>query len=134
MSDEKLVAGDAVAEKRVVDGIAIDKAGESHIEKVEAAVEAPAPIAAPIVVVPATSNEPKFDGMRCATCREVKTDAQLMKQPIDYKKNADGSVSTTPARYSIFCGTCQKFLGIYDPVAQNELNTMLKNRNDSAKR
>lgn len=125
MSDEKLVAGDAVAEHRI-EGSAVDKAGEAQIEKVE---PTPAAVtAAPVVVAPVVESTPKFEGLRCATCREVKQDSQLMKQPIDYKKDADGN--TIPSRFSIFCGICQKFLGIYDPVAAKELNTMLARRNE----
>lgn len=126
MSEENLVAGDSVAESRK-DGDIVDKAGEAVSEKRETAPVVSVAVPAPVVVA---TTAPRFDGIRCSTCREVKTDEQLMKQPIEYKQNADGSVSVTDARYSIFCGTCQKFLGIYDPVAQNELNTMLKNRND----
>jgi hypothetical protein len=128
MSDETLRAGDSIAESRK-DGEAIDKAGESNTEKREAP---PAPVAVPVTdVVIDTSVSPRFDGIRCATCREVKKDEQLMKQPIEYKHNQDGSVSFTGARFSIFCGTCQKFLGIYDPVAQHELSEMLRKRNAS---
>ncbi len=72
-------------------------------------------------------NDVKFEGLRCSTCRVVKTDDQLMKQPLDYKKNSDGSV--TPIRYSIFCSTCQMFLCIYDPLAAEELKDIIDTRN-----
>lgn len=69
----------------------------------------------------------KFEGLRCSTCRVIKTDEELMKQPLDYKKNDDGSV--TPVRYSIFCATCQMFLCIYDPLASKELKDIIDTRN-----
>lgn len=122
---QKLVAGDDVVEKRAADGTT-DKAGEAHIEVVAAPVAIEAPVEVP--------TDAKLDGIRCSTCRVIKKDSELMKQPLGYKTNPDGSVELSLARYSIFCGTCQKFLGIYDPVAQNELDTMLRNRNESAKK
>lgn len=78
---------------------------------------------------PPAVNEPiKFENLYCSTCRSRKTDAELMKTPIDYRVNADGSSASIPERYSLFCGTCQKFLGIYDPKAQQELADMTKTR------
>jgi hypothetical protein len=105
------------------------------VAPVEAVVpEAPVeekPVEPVVEVEPEPVEEPvvnaRLDGLRCPTCRDIKSDAQLMKEPLDYRKNADGSV--TPTRYSVFCSLCQAFLCIYDPMAQQELRDMLEDRN-----
>ena len=89
-------------------------------------------ITAPIVIptsIEITTVGVNFDNVfYCSTCRLRLSDSQLMKTPIDYEINKDGSSSTVPERYSLFCGTCQKFLGIHDPKAQKELNDMTSQR------
>jgi hypothetical protein len=101
-------------------------------------VEEVAPVVdAPIVTETSASvaiiKEHTFDNLYCATCRMRLTDAQLMKTALDYEINADGSSTTVPERYSFFCGTCQKFLGIYDPKAQHELAEMIRLRQEHEK-
>lgn len=74
------------------------------------------------------------DVFYCSTCRIRLLDSQLMKTAIDYEINADGTTSTVPERYSLFCGTCQKFLGIHDPKAQHELSEMTRTRQENESR
>ncbi len=69
-----------------------------------------------------------FDNLYCSTCQTRKSDSELMKTPIDYVVNTDGSSAPVPERYSLFCGKCQKFLGIHDPQVQKELAEMTKTR------
>lgn len=88
------------------------------------------------IVLPDNSTIAKgqtFDNLYCSTCRVRLLDSQLMKTPIDYEINADGSSSPIPERYSLFCGTCQKFLGIHDPKAQHELAEMTRIRQENEK-
>lgn len=76
----------------------------------------------------AASKEKLFDNLYCSTCQARKSDSELMKTPIDYIVNTDGSSVPVPERYSLFCGKCQQFLGIYDPQVQNELAEMKRIR------
>lgn len=69
-----------------------------------------------------------FDNLYCSTCQTRKSDSELMKTPIDYIVNTDGSSVPVPERYSLFCGKCQQFLGIYDPQVQHELAEMKRIR------
>lgn len=69
-----------------------------------------------------------FDNLYCATCKTRKTDAELMKTPIDYRVDEHGASIPTTERYSLFCATCQNFLGIYDPKSHHELSEMTRIR------
>lgn len=82
---------------------------------------------------PATPVSVVFDNLYCATCKTRKTDAELMKNPIDYRVDADGASIPTTERYSLFCAACQNFLGIYDPKSQHELSEMTRIREQNEK-
>ena len=57
----------------------------------------------------------------CVNCRADKTVDEVNKEPLDFERNEDGSLSTKPGRYSVFCKQCQYFMRIIDPVATAEL-------------
>jgi len=59
---------------------------------------------------------PVFENIRCGNCRRNLSDGDLMKSKLD------------EIRMSVFCGTCQKFLFIYDPEAQKQLTQMKEDR------
>lgn len=69
-----------------------------------------------------------LDHIYCPTCKERKLDSQLLKQPLDYRKQEDGSAKTDATRYTVFCAKCQTMLTIIDPEAAAALDKILKNK------
>lgn len=61
---------------------------------------------------------------RCATCHEVRSEKEVTKLALDFIKNEDGTLSPGTLRFSVFCSTCQKFLGVIDPDATAQLDKM----------
>ena len=55
-----------------------------------------------------------------------KEDTGDLAKELDFKKNEDGSVSAEPYRYAVFCGKCDGFIVITDPVAAKALANLRK--------
>jgi hypothetical protein len=84
---------------------------------------------APKIDQPATESvvtPPPEETFYCSNCRLHLKDEQIVKQPIDYQRNEDGSLSKAASRFSVFCKNCYKFLRILDRDAQKLLNEMVR--------
>jgi hypothetical protein len=62
----------------------------------------------------------------CNNCRTEMTEERVVKTPIDYLRNEDGSLSKAASRFSIFCKQCMKFITILDRDAQKLLQEMIR--------
>jgi len=72
--------------------------------------------------------EPKKDVIygHCNNCRLELTEDRVVKQPIEYLKNEDGSFSKTATRFSVFCKNCMKFITLIDKDAAKMLQEMIR--------
>lgn len=120
MSDEKFVShkGDSAAK------FPVESRPKAEIKKVEPSF---APVEQPTVVVPDREYY-------CATCKVRKPEKECTISPLDFKKNADGTVEKMLSRYSVFCNVCQKFLAIVDKDAYDELQRMTKVKSPTDKK
>lgn len=62
----------------------------------------------------------------CNNCRLELTEDRVVKTPIDYARNEDGSMSKTATRFSVFCKNCMKFVTLIDRDAAKMLQDMIK--------
>ena len=62
----------------------------------------------------------------CNNCRLELTEEKVVKQPIEYIKNEDGSFGKTATRFSVFCKQCMKFVTLIDADAAKMLQNMIK--------
>lgn len=120
MSDDKFVshAGDKAAK------FPVESRPKAETPKVEVPV---APVEQPTVAVPERAYY-------CANCRVRKPEKECTLSPLDFRKNADGTVEKIPARYSVFCNVCQKFLAVVDKDAYDELQRMAKVKSPTNKK
>ena len=61
----------------------------------------------------------------CNNCRLELTEAKVVKTPISYLTNEDGSMSKTASRFSVFCKNCMKFITLIDQDAAKMLQEMI---------
>lgn len=62
----------------------------------------------------------------CNNCRLELTEERVVKQPIEWLKNEDGSMSKVANRFSVFCKSCMKFVTLIDREAQKMLQNMIR--------
>jgi hypothetical protein len=62
----------------------------------------------------------------CKNCRRHFDGKDVRKEPIDYLRNHDGSLSKAASRFSVFCKVCALFLRVIDNDAQKMLSEMIK--------
>lgn len=75
-------------------------------------------------VVPETEKDIIYG--HCNNCRLELTEDKVVKQPIEYVKTEDGSLSKTATRFSVFCKSCMKFITLIDQAAAEMLQSMIK--------
>jgi hypothetical protein len=73
-------------------------------------------------------KELEIEKQNCPTCKVRKLDADLIKQPLGWKKDADGNIKGDIIRCTVFCKQCQTVLTVIDPDAAKELNKIKKER------
>lgn len=61
-----------------------------------------------------TSATPQDYDMRCKGCLSTFKASTAKLIPLDFIRNQDGTLSTTYARASVFCPSCDEFLLIWD--------------------
>lgn len=86
-------------------------------------------IVVPVSVTPAAPVEvtPVQERYYCSNCRETWELHQVRKDPLDYGRQTDGTL-TDPGvhgRFSVFCKKCMKFLMIIDPSTQEKKTQFL---------
>lgn len=62
----------------------------------------------------------------CNNCRLELTEEKVTKQPIDYLKAEDGTMTRYASRFSVFCKGCMKFITVIDKDAQKMLQDMIR--------
>ena len=80
-------------------------------------------VASPSVAAPVPTPERYY----CSNCRETWEVSQVRKDPLDYGRQADGTL-TSPGdhgRFSVFCKKCMKFLMIVDPSTKESKTQFL---------
>jgi hypothetical protein len=72
--------------------------------------------------------EPKKEVVygHCNNCRLELTEKKVVKQPIEWLKNEDGTMSKVANRFSVFCKSCMKFVTLIDKDAADMLQNMIK--------
>jgi hypothetical protein len=62
----------------------------------------------------------------CNNCRLELTEERVVKTPIDWTRNEDGTISRTANRFSVFCKQCMKFVCVIDKMAAEMLQNMIR--------
>jgi hypothetical protein len=62
----------------------------------------------------------------CKNCRRHFYGKDVRKEPIDYARAEDGTLSRCASRFSVFCKVCALFLRVIDQDAQKMLNEMIR--------
>jgi hypothetical protein len=74
-------------------------------------------------IVPEESKEVIYG--HCNNCRLELTEDKVVKQPIEWNRNEDGSLSKIATRFSVFCKSCMKFICLLDKQAAQMLDEMI---------
>ena len=62
---------------------------------------------------------------RCVNCKVQIPDSKAKKEPTNYVREEDGTISKEFTRFSVFCPTCQAFLCLVADEDARLLNNML---------
>jgi hypothetical protein len=72
--------------------------------------------------------KPLIEKYHCVNCRKDLSADQAMKMPLDYFRKEDGTLEAYPARFSVFCKTCNHFIGVMDPQREAELQKIVNKK------
>ena len=74
-----------------------------------------------VVVEPKSKEE-----FNCRNCQRRYSEDEVRKEPIDWIRNEDGTLSKSASRFSVFCKVCGYFFRVLDNNAAKMLQDMIR--------